>query len=145
MIRLQCTEFERNAPELGDYLYVRVDVEDAGFCGYSNCVFSEGNWDGFLAELNQLAHGAAPSASLTAGWGDEVYFSLEFEQPDIRGHVWVSVVVAHPVRARVPVNPPVSHRLNFAYEIDLATLDRMLADAKGFKTGAALEVVGLPT
>ena len=146
MIRLTCTEFEVNAPELGNYLHCRVDVEDQGFVGWCKCMISEPGWDAFLRDLADVAEVATSPASIVAGWGEETYFRLQFEPQDRRGHVWVSGEVGMPVRARVDLNPPVSHRLDFAYEIDLATLDRFIADARGFKaTGQVVEVVGLPT
>ena len=146
MIRLSCTEFEVNPPEFGNYLYCRVDVEDHGFVGWCNCVITERDWDTFLGDLGEFARAATSPVSIVAGWGEDVYFRLQFEPHDSRGHVWISGEVGMPARARVDTNPPVSHRLHFAYEIDLATLDRFIAETRGFKaTGQVVDVVGLHT
>ena len=60
--------------------------------------------------------------------------------------MWISGCVASPIRARVQVNPPVSQVLHFAYEVDMATLDRIVPDCSRFKAdGAVIEVEGLPT
>jgi hypothetical protein len=146
VIRLECQELERNPGELGTYLYCRAAVEDGGFTGWTRFVIAEQTWDEFSRQLAAYAQKPNSPVDLRAGWGDEVYFELELEPPDSRGHVWISGCVASPIRARVQVNPPVSHVLHFAYEIDMATLDRVVSDCSRFKAdGAIIEVEGLPT
>ena len=141
MIKLENTEMEINKRGIGNYLYILASVEDSGFKGWSNFVFSEVAWDEFIKNLKAFAKKLKGSAETYTGWGDEVYFRIKFEMKDKLGHIWITGEIGKSERSKISVNPPISHKLFYTYEIDVSTLDSFIKQCKSFKaTGAIVEI-----
>lgn len=67
---------DANDPEKGDYLSFDAEVRAGEFSGRTNFWISRRGVENFVEELDQFNARLSGTASMTSGWGQEIYFSL---------------------------------------------------------------------
>jgi hypothetical protein len=141
MIRITLKEYEVNDADKGNYYYLRGEVADEGFTGWSDFVVAEYYLRSFTEELRDFAKEFKGTPELRAGWGDEVYFRLRLEKWKATGVLWIDGEVASPARSRTDSNPPCSHRFIFGFPTDPAQFDTFLASLLSLINGVGEVVI----
>jgi hypothetical protein len=89
-------EYEKNDPEKGDYLHLRVDAKSNGFMGWSEFWLEKASLQHFLCELEEFDAKLTGNPILQCGVGSDVYFSIELFTYDRLGHIGIHIELASP-------------------------------------------------
>ena len=141
MIRIILQEYEVNAPGKGNYYYLRCEITDEGYCGWSNVVIAESHLRAFYKELKDFSRELRGTPELSTGWGNEVYFRLHFEKWKSTGTLWISGEIATPAHRKIITNAPCSHRFLFGFPTDPAQLDSFMANLALLIDGTRKETI----
>ena len=133
MLEIRLQEFEQNEPVKKNYYYIEVDIQDGKFSGWTECVFTENNWDNFISELMEFLKFERDKVIAFTGWGDEKYFAITFSFKDKSGQIFISVEVGYPVIGLTSSNPPISHKCSFTFETDLISIEKFTEELKSLK------------
>lgn len=141
MITITLQEYEVNDPDKGNCYYLRGEVADEGYTGWSNFVVMERDLRAFSRELKAFAKDFRATPELKTGWGNEVYFRVRFEKGKSTGALWVNGEIATPAHHKINLNAPCSHRFVFGFPMDPVQLDSFMADLVALMDGARKEIV----
>ena len=141
MIKIALREHEIGDAEKANHFYLRGEVADEGYSGWSDIVVAEEDLKYFLEDLKGFARKFEGAPELKAGWGDEVYFRMRIEKWKMAGTIWVGGEIATPARARTSSNPSCSHRLLFGFPAEPGQLDTFLSNLYGLIAGHKKEAV----
>ena len=141
MIRITVQEYEVNDPDKGNYYYLRGEIADEGYVGWSNFVVAERDLRRFSEELKGFAKDFRGTPELKTGWENEVYFRVQFEKWKSTGALWVNGEIATPAHPKVNLNAPCSHRFVFGFPLEPVQLDSFIANLVGLIDGARKEII----
>jgi hypothetical protein len=141
MIKLTLQGFEVNDPGKGNYFYLRAEVADEGYMGWSDIVVAEHDLKTFSEELKEFAKDFKGTPELKTGWGDQVYFQIHFEKWKPTGALWVDGEIATPARSKTNTDPPCSHRFVFGFPVDPVQFDSFMTNLLDLISGARKEGV----
>jgi len=105
---------------------LRGEFADANFSGWSNFVVAESDFNVFVDQLKSFSKAFEGLPSLRTGWGEETYFSLQFEKWKKSGTIWASGELAYPIHSKVSTNAPCSHRVAFGFPLEPTQFDMFL-------------------
>lgn len=141
MIKITLEEYEINNPKKGNYFYLRGEVADEGYAGWSDIVVAEKDLKAFCEELKNFAKDFKCMPELKTGWGEETYFRIRFEKWRPTGTMWIDGEIATSARAKTSFNPPCSHRFIFSFPTEPGQLDTFLEDLHNVMKGDRKEAV----
>ena len=141
MIRIILREYEVNGPDKGNYFYLRSEVADEGYTGWSDFVVAEDDLRVFSEELKDFGKEFKGTPELKTGWGNEVYFQVRFEKWKPTGSLWVGGEIAAPARSGRDLDPLCSHRFTFGFPTDPVQFDSFLESLLGLLNRTGEEAV----
>jgi hypothetical protein len=141
MIRIALEAYEVNDPEKGNYFYLRGEVSDEGYAGWTEFVVAEEDLRAFFEELKDFAKEFKGSPELKAGWRNEVYFRVRFEKWKPTGSLWVGGEIAAPARSGRDLDPLCSHQFTFGFPTDPVQFDSFLESLLGLLNRTGEEAV----
>jgi hypothetical protein len=141
MIKITLQEYEINDAEKGNYFYLRGEVADEGYAGWSDIVVAEEDLKAFFEDLNNFARDFKGMPELKTGWGDEAYFRIRFEKWRPTGTLWVDGEIATPARGKTSSDPSCSHRFIFGFPTEPGQLDAFLSDLHDVMNGDRKEAI----
>jgi len=143
MIKITIQEHEINNAEMGNYFYLRGEVEDEGYTGWTDFVVAEDDLKSFLNQLKEFSKDFDGTPELKAGWGEEIYFQIRFEKWRSAGMLWVEGKIATPARSKSEANQICSHCLVYGFPLEPIQLDSFISSlfsmVKGASEAALLE------